>query len=322
MKSPKELPMIIDIILKKCNLLIQKKTDIINAKYNEVLDSLKQKNLETAKFKMGSLLKLEKNIEAMIILNPILERIQKNSASMIDKKECPISLRPPLETVLYASARLQLEDMKQLKEMIVQMYGADYVTKAINNEDKKVNQDLIYKLNEANITESIVKERLSAAIKELKAKINNSSQKEGKDIFGGTVVSTNILNPKSSEDIPLGLITRLNIDDNDPLGGETSKTIDLSNNNIINKGENQINALGGNTYETMHLSIPNKDNKSLPFEESLDKLFVPTIGPYTSGRTLDLDISINLAKKKKILTLLIIKIKIKLKTHLILILLN
>ena len=54
MKSPKELPMILDLVLNKCSLLIQKKTEIINMKYNEVIIALKQKNLDLAKLKMGS----------------------------------------------------------------------------------------------------------------------------------------------------------------------------------------------------------------------------------------------------------------------------
>ena len=61
---------------------------------------------------LNAVLKFEKNIEAIIILKPILERIQKNCASMLSKKECPISLRPPLDSVLYASTRLQLEDLQ------------------------------------------------------------------------------------------------------------------------------------------------------------------------------------------------------------------
>ena len=285
MKSPKELPMILDLVLNKCSLLIQKKTEIINMKYNEVIIALKQKNLDLAKLKMGNLIKFEKNIEAIIILKPILERIQKNCASMLSKKECPISLRPPLDSVLYASVRLQLEDLKQFREIIIQMYGRDYVKIAINNEDKIANQDLISKLKEANLTEATIKERLTKVIKELQAKANNtnSAKKEEKDIFGGdTVGNTIILNPQPSENIPIDLITRLNIDDN---------------NSASNTDKNQIfDTLGGNTVETMHLSVANPDNKTNPYEETLDELFGTTIQQISSGRTLGLDKSLKIAK--------------------------
>ena len=159
MKSSKELPMILDLISQKFGLLLKNKTEIIQIKNNEVLVAINQKNLDLAKQKMRIVLKFEKNIEAINILNPILERLQKNCDSMLTKKECPISLRPPLDSVLYASTRLQLEDLKQLKEIITKMYGGDYVKVAINNEDKIVNQDLISKLNEANITEETIKGR-------------------------------------------------------------------------------------------------------------------------------------------------------------------
>ena len=117
MKSPKELPTALELILKKFELLIQNKSEIINQKNEEVLACINQKNLDSAKLKMKGVLKFEKNIEAIIILKPILERIQKNCASMLSKKECPISLRPPLDSVLYASTRLHLSDLKNLKEI-------------------------------------------------------------------------------------------------------------------------------------------------------------------------------------------------------------
>ena len=107
MKSSKELPMILDLISQKFGLLLKNKAEIIQIKNNEVLVAINQKNLDLAKQKMGTVLKFEKNIEAINILNPILERLQKNCDSMLTKKECPISLRPPLDSVLYASTRLQ-----------------------------------------------------------------------------------------------------------------------------------------------------------------------------------------------------------------------
>ena len=225
MKSPKELPKVLELILKKFELLIQNKSEIINQKNEEVLACINQKNLDSAKLKMKGVLKFEKNIEAIIILKPILERIQKNCASMLSKKECPISLRPPLDSVLYASTRLHLSDLKNLKEIIIQMYGANYVKNAINDEDKIVNQDLISKLNWANITEEAINERLINFIKGIQVKTN---KKEEDDMFGKTVGNTININQISSDTIPEILIQRLKLDD-DPFGGDTIKTIDLTN---------------------------------------------------------------------------------------------
>ena len=298
MKSPKELPKVLELILKKFELLIQNKSEIINQKYEEVLACINQKNLDSAKLKMKGILKFEKNIEAIIILKPILERIQKNCASMLSKKECPISLRPPLDSVLYASTRLHLSDLKNLKEIIIQMYGADYVKNAINDEDKIVNQDLISKLNWANITEETINERLINFIKGIQVKTN---KKEEDDMFGKTVGNTININQISSDTIPEILIQRLKLDD-DPFGGDTIKTIDLTNLDAdkLKKDENQIeDPLGGDTYKTMQLSVANPDNKSNPYEESLDDLFGPTIEPVPSGRTLGLNISLKLGKGKE-----------------------
>ena len=294
MKSSKELPMILDLISQKFGLLLKNKTEIIQIKNNEVLVAINQKNLDLAKQKMGTVLKFEKNIEAINILNPILERLQKNCDSMLTKKECPISLRPPLDSVLYASTRLQLEDLKQLKEIITKMYGGDYVKVAINNEDKIVNQDLISKLNEANISEETIKGRLAEAIKELKSKIKASSlKKEEKDMFGDTVDNTIQIKPQSDGTFPIP-ISCLKDDKYDPFGGDTIKTI--TNEETIKAGDNILDILSGKTTETMPLSVANPDNKKNPYEETLDDLFGPTIEPVASGRTSGLKISLKLAQ--------------------------
>ena len=288
MKSSKELPMILDLILQKFNLLMKNKAEIIQIKYNEVLVAINQKNLDLAKQKMRTVLKFEKNIEAINILNPILERLQKNCDSMLTKKECPISLRPPLYSVLYASTRLQLEDLQKLREIIIQIYGKDYVSKAINNEDQIVNQDLISKLNEANITEATIKERLVKVIQEIKSKKNNTSsnKKEDKDIFGDTVDNTikYVENP---------IIASLNkpplyVNFVYPFGGDTMQT------------SSSEDIFGGKTIETMHSSVTNPDNKKNPFEETLDDLFGPTIETETSGGNVGLNLSLKLGQGNNI----------------------
>ena len=288
MKSSKELPMILDLILQKFSLLMKNKAEIIQIKNNEVLVAINQKNLDLAKQKMGTVLKFEKNIEAINILNPILERLQKNCDSMLTKKECPISLRPPLDSVLYASTRLQLEDLKQLREIIIQMYGKDYVSKAFINEDQIVNQDLISKLNEANITEATIKERLVKVIQEIKSKKNNTSsnKKEDKDIFGDTVDNTikYVENP---------IVASLNkpplyVNFAYPFGGDTMQT------------SSSEDIFGGNTIETMHSSVANPDNKKNPFEETLDDLFGPTIETETSGGNVGLNLSLKLGQGNNI----------------------
>ena len=178
------------------------------------------------------------------------------------------------------------------------MYGANYVTNAINDEDKIVNQDLISKLNWANITEEAVNERLINFIKGIQVKTN---KKEEDDMFGKTVGNTININQISSDTIPEILIQRLKLDD-DPFGGNTIKTIDCTNLDAdkLKKDENQIeDPLGGDTYKTMQLSVANPDNKSNPYEESLDDLFGPTIEPVPSGRTLGLNISLKLGKGKE-----------------------
>ena len=109
----------------------------------------------------------------MIILKETQNhKIQLNGKSFAKSKlnllapsgECPISLRPPLDSIVYASKKLNIDELNQLREKISKMYGEDYIKKASNNEDQIVNQELIQKLNET-IPEETIKKKLTTFIK-------------------------------------------------------------------------------------------------------------------------------------------------------------
>ena len=159
----------IEIAEKKCKLIIKKRAETMKKKDDEIYAALKQRNLDLSLQRMESYLKDENYIAALLILKNIFDNIKVKSALMVSSKECPVSLRPPLDSIIYASTRLKLEELNDLIDKIKQMYGENYINKAKNNEDEIVNQILVTKLNGGNISKETVKERLSKFIKEKQA---------------------------------------------------------------------------------------------------------------------------------------------------------
>ena len=151
----------IEIAEKKCKLIIKKRAETMKKKDDEIYAALKQRNLDLSLQRMESYLKDENYISALLILKNIFDNIKVKSALMVSSKECPVSLRPPLDSIIYASTRLKLEELNDLIDKIKQMYGENYINKAKNNEDEIVNQILVTKLNGGNISKETVKERLS-----------------------------------------------------------------------------------------------------------------------------------------------------------------
>ena len=326
----------IEIAEKKCKIIIKKRAETMKKKDDEIYAALKQRNLDLSLQRMESYLKDENYIAALLILKNIFDNIKVKSALMVSSKECPVSLRPPLDSIIYASTRLKLEELNDLIDKIKQMYGENYINKAKNNEDEIVNQILVTKLNGGNISKETVKERLSKFIKEKQAqrksaiglsigqsnnsqtqstqkqpakndanKVNNvkPSQKKQEededDIFGKTVVATvakskkeenkenkkpenpstnnNNTNQVPPGSINLDMFANLNFNDDayDFLGGTTTKTINNlngQNDGPLPNEDNIIDILGGETCQTMHVSVANPDNKENPFEGNINDI--------------------------------------------------
>ena len=163
-----EFAMSLGLSKKRCEVLREKRMETIRKKRKDLSNYFKQEHMDIAMSKTEDILKDEKYVSIMDTLNELFEKIKNKINSLAGSKECPIALRPPLDSVIYASTRLNIEELNQLREKISQMYGSDYIKKAINNEDQIVNQELIKKLNENTFSKETIKNRLVAFINEEK----------------------------------------------------------------------------------------------------------------------------------------------------------
>ena len=155
-----DLQNLLIISQKRCILQHNKKINSIRQKEDEIIESLKQNNMDLAVAKMDNLLKDEDYITVYKILDPILEILKEKSIYIISNSECPAELRAPLDTVLYAATRLEIEELMKFREKIIQKYGIAYVTKAQNNEDKFVNPNIEEKLKITVFSQEMKKIRI------------------------------------------------------------------------------------------------------------------------------------------------------------------
>ena len=70
------------------------------------------------------------------ILGPLLEILKERVTYIVTSTECPPDLRAQLDTVIYASTRLEFEELYKLRDLIMRKYGMAYITKAERNADK------------------------------------------------------------------------------------------------------------------------------------------------------------------------------------------
>ena len=173
-KPPKagEIKIYIQICQKKIALFRNKKIHSIKSKISEVIGYLEKKNIDVAKTKMESIMRDEDAIYAYDILDPIIQILLERIFYIDSSTECPADLRTQLDTIIYASSRLEIEEFLTLKDLIRRKYGLAYITKAENNADSLVNQNLVEKLQVKLPTEELLMIRLKQLCREKKIKFD------------------------------------------------------------------------------------------------------------------------------------------------------
>ena len=87
---------------------------------------------------------------------------------ILSNNKCPKELRTPLDKILYAATRLEIDELKQLREIINQKYGSEYISKVDNNTDKLINEVLLEKLTLKDFSEELILVRLKLLCEEKK----------------------------------------------------------------------------------------------------------------------------------------------------------
>ena len=168
MPTPAEIKTYIMIVQTKLNLFRNKKLDQIRKKKAEIAQSLKENNLDVAKAKMDSLIREEDYITAYDILVPLLEILKERVTYIITSTECPPDLRAQLDSVIFASTRIECEELYKLRDLIMLKYGSAYIQKADANADQLVNVNLVEKLRVKPASDAFLLIRLKQLCKEKK----------------------------------------------------------------------------------------------------------------------------------------------------------
>jgi hypothetical protein len=158
--KPTELQTHIMITQAKLTQARNKKVEIIKRKVKEIVETLNNNNLEIAKAKMESILREEDYITVFDILGPLCEILKEKVTYLLYSKTCPEDLRSPIDTIVYASTRLEIDDLHKVRELFQQKFGDLFVTKANSNADQLVNRKVVEKLKVKPSSENLLIARL------------------------------------------------------------------------------------------------------------------------------------------------------------------
>ena len=152
----------------KMSLYRNKKVYEIKKKKDEAISALKQNNLDIAKAKMESIIRLEDTITVYDILGPLCEILKERITYLCEAQECPPDLKAQLDTIIYASSRIDIDDLYQLRNLVLRKYGSYYVEAADQNKDGLVNVNVVEKLKIKPPIDAFLTIRLKQLCKEKK----------------------------------------------------------------------------------------------------------------------------------------------------------
>ena len=268
MPTAAEIKTYIMIAQNRIMLFRNKKIDSIRKKKSEIVNCLKQNNLDVAKAKMDSLIRDEDYITAYDILSPLLEILKERVTYIITSTECPPDLRAQLDTVIYASTRVECEELYRLRDLIMSKYGSAYIQKADSNVDKLVNVNLIEKLSIKPATDAFLLIRLKQLCKEKKIPYEFPSEilSDIPGDIGGPFQPGN--NPYSGDFNPYASTQNNNNPYGPPQGPNPyGPPNDMNNNNPYNAFDNNgnNNPYGNDNSNNNPYSNNNFNNNNNPF---------------------------------------------------------
>ena len=154
----------------KMTLYRNKKIYEIKKKKDEAIAALKQNNLDVAKAKMESIIRLEDTITVYDILGPLCEILKERITYLCEAQEVPPDIKAQLDTLIYASSRVEVDDLYQLRNLVQRKYGSYYIEAADQNKDGLVNVNVIEKLKIKPPVDAFLTIRLKQLCKEKKVR--------------------------------------------------------------------------------------------------------------------------------------------------------
>lgn len=187
------------IISKKLMSLTNKKlADILNKK-NELIELIRSNQLESAKFKTQFLIRDEElvktyeiisiicistieiiysvfynliNNQQEIDINNKFTKIKKSSKFIVLAILPPQDSRNYIDTIIYCSTRINIDEFNSLREIFIDNFGNFYVQNAASNAYGHVKEEIVRILSLYNYTNYQILEKLNYLAEEEKFQVN------------------------------------------------------------------------------------------------------------------------------------------------------
>lgn len=246
----------------------------IKKRKKEIIINFKENNFHLAKAKMDSIIREENLINAYEILGPICNILANRGTYIISNRTCPEDIKSNLDTLIYASFQINVDEFQHFRECIEKLYGSSYVLSAKNNQDEMVNRNVIEKLRIRPATDAYLILKLKDLCKECKIEfefpeqilneqqfsMNNNDNNDQCNLFNPSAMNYNInqsqgFNPYGNMQ-DQGVLSQYN-----QPGGFNQYTQEQGGFNQYPQNQSGFNDYGRNNYDNQMNNNPSIDDQ-------------------------------------------------------------
>ncbi|EGB11811.1 hypothetical protein AURANDRAFT_4977, partial [Aureococcus anophagefferens] len=146
----------------RLSILNSKKTNLIKTQKRDIAALLRDGKEEKARIRVEHLIRLDFTIEAYELVGLLCELLHERCALVASEKECPPDMREALCTLIWASRRCEVPELKEVAIQLELKYGEAFAEAARTNACECVNARVVHKLGVAPPSAHLVVEYLKA----------------------------------------------------------------------------------------------------------------------------------------------------------------
>jgi hypothetical protein len=126
-----------------------KKTALMKQQMREIAKLLSESppKEEKARIRAEALIRDDGTIEAYEILQLSCELLAERLKLITSSKYCPEDLKSTISTLIWASTRVDIKELGEVRKQFRAKYGKKFDTAALNNEDGVLNERIVAKLS-------------------------------------------------------------------------------------------------------------------------------------------------------------------------------
>nr|CAG8590279.1 15143_t:CDS:2 [Entrophospora candida] len=181
--NPNRLKVQLKLAINRIKLAQQKKNVSSKLQRKEIATLLENNKVESARIRVEGIIHDDYYVEAMEVLELYCELLIARFGLLEQMKQCDPSIAEAVNTLLYASSRLDIKELLPIRDQFISKFGKEFVKNAVENVNDCVNERIVQKLIVDNPDSFLVERYLEEIAKsfnldDLSIKLNNNNSKE------------------------------------------------------------------------------------------------------------------------------------------------